>query len=175
MDDYLTVGSVHPKLEILQQNGIGVKKPDYVAPKFTNNQLYLSGYGRHWGEKMTYSVGLAYGTGVLVGGSFGVIKSVAKGAATRKLFINSMLNMCGVYGPGLGNKAACVTLLYYVINNIVKLADTSGNDVYHAPAAGLAAGALYKCKGSWPSMGKHSVGSAVAFTGIDYALRNSLI
>ncbi|ORM39575.1 Ubiquitin-conjugating enzyme E2 27 [Babesia sp. Xinjiang] len=158
-------------------NRIKAAQQRYVAPNFSDNQLYLRGYGRHWGEKITYSVGLAYGSGLLLGGSFGLVKGVAKGGATRKLFINSILNTCGTYGPRLGNGAACVTLLYCVINTVTKLSrgERAGEDAYIAPAAGLAAGALYKCKGTWPALAKYSLGSAAAFSAIDYALRNSLI
>ncbi|GBE60275.1 mitochondrial inner membrane [Babesia ovata] len=177
MDDYLKVGSIQPNLDILQRPGaVGAQRSQYLAPNFSDKQLYLSGYGRHWGEKITYSVGLAYGSGMLLGGSFGMIKGIAKGGATKKLFINSLLNLCGTYGPGLGNRAACVTLLYCAINSTIKLTRNSDeHDQYVAPVAGFAAGALYKCKGRWPAFARYSLGSAAAFTAIDYALRNSYL
>ncbi|GIX62679.1 mitochondrial inner membrane protein [Babesia caballi] len=177
MDDYVKVGRIQPNLEVIQRpSGVGAAQSDYLAPKFGDQQLYLSGYGRHWGEKITYSVGLAYGSGVLLGGSFGLVKGVAKGGATRKLFVNSLLNLCGTYGPGLGNRAACITLMYCAFNSAFKLARGSiGDDTYVAPAAGFVSGALYKCKGSWPSLARHSVGAAAVFTAIDYALRNAYI
>ncbi|GFE54239.1 ubiquitin-conjugating protein [Babesia ovis] len=177
MDDYLNVGSIKSDLDILQRpDGVGAGRQRYVAPNFSGKQLYLSGYGRHWGEKITYSVGLAYGSGVLLGSSFGFVRGVAKGGATRKLMINSILNTCGTYGPKLGNSAACVTLLYCVMNSTAKLAIGDRIDErFVVPIAGFHAGALYKCKGTWRALAKYSIGSAVAFSAIDYALRNAYI
>ncbi|EDO07424.1 mitochondrial import inner membrane Tim17/Tim22/Tim23/Pmp24 family protein [Babesia bovis T2Bo] len=177
MDDYLSVGSIKPDLDILQRpDAIGGARQRYIAPNFSEKQLYLSGYGRHWGEKITYSVGLAYGSGMLLGGSFGFMKGVSKGGATRKLVINSILNTCGTYGPKLGNGAACITLLYCVMNSSTKFAlGDKIDDRLIAPIVGANAGALYKCKGTWRALAKCSIGSAVAFTAIDYALRYSLL
>lgn len=56
MGDYLKTGSVNYDLEILK------KKPEKKLSLDKQN-LYLQGYGRQWGEKLVYSVGLAYGTG----------------------------------------------------------------------------------------------------------------
>ncbi|KAK1936384.1 putative mitochondrial import inner membrane protein [Babesia divergens] len=176
MDDYLRAGKVKNDLEILKQsNGVGSSGPKYVAPMFTESQLYLKGYGRDWGVKMTYSVGLAYGSGLLVGGTIGLAKGISKGGATRKLFINSVLNSCGTYGPGVGNRTAGVTILYCIMNNIISLARSDEKDIYNSALSGLAAGALYRCAGSWKSIAKYSIGSAAAFSAIDYALRNSLV
>ncbi|EKX73771.1 mitochondrial import inner membrane translocase subunit, putative [Theileria equi strain WA] len=177
MDDYLSFGSVQPNLEILQQQKIKPQvKSDLIGANLTNRQLYLTGYGRHWGEKITYSVGLAYGSGILCGGSFGLIKGVSKGGATQKLFINSILNNCGKYGPNVGNKAACLTLLYCAFNNAFKFIRNAGDhDVYNAPIAGLVTGAVYKCSGPLMTCAKYSAGTGAVFTAIDYALRNSYI
>ncbi|SBS85065.1 mitochondrial import inner membrane translocase subunit TIM23, putative (TIM23) [Plasmodium ovale curtisi] len=62
MGDYLKTGSVNYDLEILK------KKPEKKLSLDKQN-LYLQGYGRQWGEKLVYSVGLAYGSGYNTNGN----------------------------------------------------------------------------------------------------------
>ncbi|KAK2195776.1 bifunctional Ubiquitin-conjugating enzyme-RWD-like/Ubiquitin-conjugating enzyme E2/Ubiquitin-conjugating enzyme [Babesia duncani] len=176
MDDYLKVGSIQSNLEILQNKNAKLYDKSRAVAPFDTRQLYLSGYGRHWGEKLTYSVGLAYGSGILVGGTVGLAKGVAKGGATRKLRINSILNTCSVFGPGVANRTAAVTLLYCTLNNIIKFARNSpDNDPYNAPIAGLAAGAVYKITGPLKKSLAYSLSSGIIFSAIDLALKKGFI
>lgn len=55
--------------DYLQSGGIST---DFAAPgrvqmrtKPKKEDLYLKGYGRQFGEKMTYSLGLSYGLGMI--------------------------------------------------------------------------------------------------------------
>lgn len=64
MDDYLKSGRVNPQLDVLNR-GVGSSG----APVSRKEELYLSGYGRQWGEKLTYSTGVAYASGEFKEGS----------------------------------------------------------------------------------------------------------
>ncbi|XP_954043.1 mitochondrial inner membrane protein, putative [Theileria annulata] len=175
MGDYLNVGSINPNLEILEKKK-SQSKSDILGGNLSSRQLYLTGYGRHWGEKLTYSVGLAYGSGILCGGSFGLLKGISKGGATTKLFVNSILNNCSTYGPKLGNRLGCLTIIYCGINSLVKtIRGSDESDKYSAPIAGLLSGAVYKISGPLKATAKYSLGTGLVFTAIDYALRNSFI
>ncbi|KAF8821673.1 putative mitochondrial inner membrane translocase subunit TIM17 [Cardiosporidium cionae] len=72
MDDYLNTGGVRNNLEILTKHGATLPK------QISREELYLQGYGRQWGEKLTYSMGLAYGAGEL------------------GLFLQVVVNLCNV-------------------------------------------------------------------------------
>ena len=138
------------------------------------DDLYLKGYGRQFGEKMTYSLGLSYGLGILAGGTYGLFHGLSKGGATTKLRVNSVLNSCSTKGPALANQAAIMTMFYVGFNNFFGWI-RGEEDMYNATAAGLISGALYKSSSSVKSMARHSVLGGVVFTGLDYAFRNDLI
>lgn len=49
---------------LLLNDNLKLDKLDFDVTRFKRKQdLYLNSYGRLWGEKVTYSVGLSYGTG----------------------------------------------------------------------------------------------------------------
>lgn len=56
-DDYLQRGSVSSNLSILQNI------PKTYQRSSRKEDLYINSYGRLWGEKVTYSTGMAYGAG----------------------------------------------------------------------------------------------------------------
>uniref|UniRef100_A0A7S3TRN0 Mitochondrial import inner membrane translocase subunit tim23 n=1 Tax=Strombidinopsis acuminata TaxID=141414 RepID=A0A7S3TRN0_9SPIT len=164
MADYLSTG--------------GIKAPDIlvnaprreVAPA-SRDELYLEGYGRQFGEKMTYSVGLTYGMGLLAGGSYGALLGVRQGGATSKLFVNSVLNSCSRYGPTLGNQSAIITMYYVSFHSLISYFRGS-DDIGNALSAGAFAGALYKVAArSWQPVGKYAVASMGIFTGLDTLMR----
>eukprot|EP00921_Rhytidocystis_pertsovi_P023640 GHVQ01037887.1.p1 GENE.GHVQ01037887.1~~GHVQ01037887.1.p1 ORF type:complete len:175 (+),score=26.02 GHVQ01037887.1:168-692(+) len=170
MDDYLKSGKIQTNLEILSKppptggGGSGISSPR------RKDDLFLQGYGRQWGEKLTYSVGLAYGTGTLFGGTYGLAKGLRKGGATPKLFMNSLLNSCTTYGPSLANKAAVITIFYTGFNNLIQLA-TGQDEILNSTAAGALAGAMFKTGTTWRAAGKYSLASAGLFTCVDAAFR----
>jgi len=163
-DDYLSSGGVQSP-EIL----INTPRPQRLSKE--KDELFLEGYGRAFGEKMTYSVGLTYGAGLLSGGAYGALLGVRQGGATPKLFVNAVLNSSSRYGPALGNQCAIITMFYVGFSNLVSFA-RGADDVGNAACAGALSGALYKSASrSWQSAAKYSVISAGFFTGIDYAMR----
>ncbi|VWU51127.1 mitochondrial import inner membrane translocase subunit TIM23, putative [Hepatocystis sp. ex Piliocolobus tephrosceles] len=167
MGDYLKTGSVNYDLEILK------KKPEKRLTLDKQN-LYLQGYGRQWGEKLVYSVGLAYGSGLLLGGSVGLVNGIMKGGKTKKLFINSVLNSTSVIGPNVANQMASLTMIFYAFNNIVRLF-TKNDEIYNSSVAGFISGAIYKSSSSYKIMGAYSLMSSAAFSLIDYGFKRGYI
>merc|ERR1719197_1970488 len=116
-----------------------------------------------------------YGLGLASGGSYDFLLGVRQGGATSKLFLNSVLNSCSRYGPGMGNQAAIITMYYVSFNNLIGWI-RSTDDMGNAACSGAIAGALYKVAGrSWEAMGKYAVVSSVAFTGVDYTMRHGYL
>merc|ERR1712232_250601 len=137
----------------------------------SRDELMLENYGRAFGEKMTYSVGLTYGLGLLTGGTYGFLLGVRQGGATSKLFVNSVLNSCSRYGPGAGNQAAIITMYYVSFNNLISWI-RGADDLGNAACSGAIAGGLYKIAGrSWQTMAKYSVVSTALFSGVDTVMR----
>ncbi|CRG93917.1 mitochondrial import inner membrane translocase subunit TIM23, putative [Plasmodium gallinaceum] len=167
MGDYLKTGSINYDLEIFK------KKPEKKL-SFDKQNLYLQGYGRQWGEKLVYSVGLAYGSGLLLGGSCGLIKGIMKGGKTRKLFLNSVLNSTSVIGPSVANQMASLTMIYYALNNIVKLF-TKNEEVYNSTISGFLAGCIYKSSANYKILGSYSILSSAIFSFIDYGFKKGYI
>lgn len=138
-------------------------------------ELYLQGYGRQFGEKMTYSVGLTYGLGLGVGGTFGLLKGLQRGGATPKLFLNSVLNSMSQHGPFMANQCAVITLFYTGFNNFFGFV-RGEDDSLNAASAGCIAGGLYKVTSrSWQTAAKYSAVSTVFFTSVDYGMKNGYI
>lgn len=52
---------------LLLNDDLRPDKLDFDAARFKRKQdLYFNSYDRLWGEKITYSVGISYGTGVFL-------------------------------------------------------------------------------------------------------------
>ncbi|KAF8822693.1 putative mitochondrial inner membrane translocase subunit TIM17 [Cardiosporidium cionae] len=168
MDDYLNTGGVRSNLEILTKHGATPPK------QLSREELYLQGYGRQWGEKLTYSMGLAYGAGLCIGGTYGLFNGLRQGGATPKLFVNRVLNSCTAYGPGLANQTAVISLFYYGFNNILRTVRASDDEI-DAALSGLLAGGMYKITTSWRSALKYSTTACAVFTAVDYGLRRGYI
>eukprot|EP00448_Togula_jolla_P008350 CAMPEP_0170609136 /NCGR_PEP_ID=MMETSP0224-20130122/21959_1 /TAXON_ID=285029 /ORGANISM="Togula jolla, Strain CCCM 725" /LENGTH=204 /DNA_ID=CAMNT_0010934413 /DNA_START=60 /DNA_END=675 /DNA_ORIENTATION=- len=163
MADYLSTGGVSAP-EIL------VNAPRRSEQPRSRDELFLEGYGRQFGEKMTYSIGITYGLGLACGGSYGVLLGLRQGGATSKLFVNSVLNSCSRYGPALGNQSAIITMHYVAFNNLISWIRGT-DDVGNAVSAGALAGGLYKIAArGWQIKAKYSAASAVLFSGLDFAM-----
>mmetsp|Transcript_21744 Transcript_21744/g.49488 ORF Transcript_21744/g.49488 Transcript_21744/m.49488 type:complete len:170 (-) Transcript_21744:53-562(-) len=162
--DYLTTGGIKQP-EILSS----VPRPAEQVSK--NNELYLEGYGRQFGEKMTYSIGLTYALGLGCGSFYGMLLGIQKGGATPKLFVNSVANSAGRFGPSLGNQSAIITMYYVCLTGIVSWIRGS-DDMGNAVTAGALAGALYKSAGrNYFAIARHAGASSVFFTGVDFVMR----
>mmetsp|Transcript_44934 Transcript_44934/g.83870 ORF Transcript_44934/g.83870 Transcript_44934/m.83870 type:complete len:170 (-) Transcript_44934:33-542(-) len=169
MSDYLSTGGVRSP-EIL----INTPRPRAATP-VSKDELFLEGYGRQFGEKMTYSIGMTYGAGLLTGGFYGGLLGVRQGGATPKLFLNAVLNSCSRYGPALANQSAIITMYYVCLHGFLGFFRTN-DDGLNAVGAGAASGALYKVAGrSWQTAAKYSGASCVFFTGIDFLMRTGRV
>mmetsp|Transcript_87811 Transcript_87811/g.246682 ORF Transcript_87811/g.246682 Transcript_87811/m.246682 type:complete len:170 (+) Transcript_87811:128-637(+) len=169
MTDYLATGGIRSP-EILASTP---RRP--VEQPRSRDELYLEGYGRQFGEKMTYSVGMTYGIGLFSGGSYGFLLGLRQGGATSKLFVNSVLNSCSRYGPALGNQSAIITMYYVTFNNLVSWLRGT-DDVGNSTSAGALSGALYKVAArGWQIKAKYSAASALIFTGLDLGMRGGYL
>ncbi len=70
-DDYLSSGGVSAP-SILSSSRAPAAKPK-------KNDLYLESYGPQFGVKVTYSMGLTYGLGLLTGSAYGAAQGIRKG------------------------------------------------------------------------------------------------
>jgi import inner membrane translocase subunit TIM23 len=166
-------------LDYLQSGGVSTNftvpsRGEYSRPSAKKQDLYLKGYGRQFGEKMTYSLGLSYGLGILAGGTYGLFHGLSKGGATTKLRVNAILNSCSTKGPNLANQAAIMTMFYVGFNNLFSWV-RGEEDIYNAVSAGALSGALYKSSSGVKMVAKHSLIGGVVFSGLDYAFRNDMI
>jgi import inner membrane translocase subunit TIM23 len=170
-DDYLKTGGV--KLDDVRTRA-EEKAPGSAWEKNKTDDLYLKGYGRHFGEKLTYSTGLMYSAGLFLGGGFGVLKGVQQGGATSKLRMNAIMNNVGSRGPMLANQSATLTMFYVGANQFVGWARGTDDEI-NAAAAGAFAGGLYKSTAPWSMVARYGAASAVFFSLADYGLRRGLV
>ncbi|KAK9173060.1 Tim17/Tim22/Tim23/Pmp24 family protein [Cryptosporidium meleagridis] len=138
-------------------------KLDLDLTKFKRKQdLYFNSYDRLWGEKVTYSVGLSYGTGFCLGSTYGLINAMKKPALTPKLKINSILNECASSSARIANPLSIITLFYcgfYRATKAIRKKDDSLNSII----SGALSGALYKSASSKRVLGRYTLISAGKF------------
>merc|ERR1712194_648586 len=140
------------------------------------SDLYMGGYGRQWGEKITYSMGATYGLGLMCGGTYGCLMGLRQGGRTPKLMVNSVLNGAASRGPWMANQGAVMTLFYVAGNQL--LGWVRGEDDWiNASAAGGFSGLLYKSQSgtNWVPALKYAAAGSIVFTGIDQAVRKGML
>ncbi|OII72144.1 mitochondrial import inner membrane translocase subunit [Cryptosporidium ubiquitum] len=145
---------------LLLNDNLKLDKFDFEATRFKRKQdLYLNSYDRLWGEKVTYSVGLSYGTGFFLGSTYGLVNAMKKPALTPKLKINSILNECASNSAKVANPLSIITLFYcgfYRATKAIRKKDDSLNSLI----SGALSGALYKSASSTRVMGRYTLISA---------------
>ncbi|CEL92352.1 unnamed protein product [Vitrella brassicaformis CCMP3155] len=161
-------GGIRSNLDILSQRRPAASGS--LATTARKDDLYLHGYGRQWGEKLTYSVGLAYASGLAVGGGYGLVMGLRKGGATSRLFFNSVLNSTSTHGPALANQCAVIAGFYVGFNNLIGWV-RGADDIGNAAIAGALAGGLFKITTSWKAAIRYSLVATGVFTGIDYVFK----
>ncbi len=97
-DDYLSSGKINSNLSILNEPApakrVGTDRltsqqlAGVTNPQQKSKDLYLEGYGRDFGVKITYSMGLTYGIGILAGGTYGIAKGLQQGESLDMLFLD---------------------------------------------------------------------------------------
>ncbi|EPR60150.1 mitochondrial inner membrane translocase subunit TIM17, putative [Toxoplasma gondii ME49] len=179
-DDYLRTGGVHSNLSLLSSpvSPTSLSAPLYPSqssfalssqPAKIAGDLYLNGYGKQFGDKVTYSAGISYAAGLTLGGLYGFGAGLKRGGSTARLRLNAILNGCSDYAPKAGAQLGTITLFYCCFNNLLGL--FREDEPTNAPIAGAAAGALYKSMASWKVLGAYSLTASLAFAGIDQYLR----
>ncbi|SBS85066.1 mitochondrial import inner membrane translocase subunit TIM23, putative (TIM23) [Plasmodium ovale curtisi] len=111
---------------------------------------------------------------LLLGGSCGLINGIMKGGKTKKLFLNSVLNSTSVIGPSVANQMASLTMIFYALNNMVKLF-TKNDEVYNSSISGFLAGCIYKSSSNYKIIGSYSILSSAVFSFIDYGFKKGYI
>jgi len=167
-DDYLTHGSVK-KLAILDQS---MPKPNPDRKKQLD-ELHLQGYGREFGGKMVYSVGLVYGSSIFIGGFYGAMLGLQKGGATSKLRVNAIMNGASSKGPGFANQCAIITMFYSGFNQFIGWA-RGEDDIGNSITGGALSGALYKSGAGWNMCGRYAGAGALLFGAIDQGFRSGI-
>lgn len=148
--DYSSVGNIS-----VYSSGLGSLSPYLnVDPSFLHQDggaefvfAEDSHKKRGWGERMFTSIGWSYGSGLLVGGIWGLAEGLRRpDGTTFKLRLNSVLNGCTRRGPFLGNSLAVVALLYGCTSTAIEKA-RGVEDEYNSIAAGVTTGVLFKSTG----------------------------
>ncbi|PHJ15991.1 mitochondrial import inner membrane translocase, partial [Cystoisospora suis] len=145
----------------------GLSSSSLSRPHF--QELYLTGYGKQFGEKITYSAGVSYAAGLSLGGVYGVCVGLKRGGSTARLRLNSLLNACTQYPPATAAQLATITLFYCCFSNLLGM--FREDHPTNATISGALAGGLYKSLASWKVNTAYSVTSALGFTAIDQYLR----
>merc|ERR1712167_370073 len=113
----------------------GVVQPAGKEDEF----LFNHGKGasaRHWGDKITYSLGLSYLTGAVFGAGFGLFEGIKAGRGLpTKLKVNRILNHTGYRGGKAANALGACTLVYCGITNVLENARLQ-DDVFNHIGAG---------------------------------------
>lgn len=152
--------------------GGGLETVSSPRPSLGRDDLYLYGYGKQFGEKLTYSAGVAYAAGILLGGAYGLGVGINKGGETARLRVNALLNGCSTHAPRLASEFGALSLFYCCFNNL--LITARGDSEIHAPIAGGLAGCLYKSRGSWRVFSTYGIASSLGFSAIDQYMRRYL-
>ena len=161
-DNYLSSGGVAQTLNILNAPPSSAKKG--------KDELYLKGYGRQFGEQMTYSVGCAYGSGLMMGGLWGFLEGVKRGGENRKLWVNSVVNGCATRGPLVANQLGIMTMFYVASSNLIGMFREP--DLANAAIAGGFSGALFKSCAGLNVAGRYAAAGAIGFSLIDSAIKD---
>ena len=115
-----------------------------AAPMSPRDYLFEVEERRSAGERLQYHVGCAYLTGLLGGGSAGLVQGLRESAGERRsIRINSVLNAAGRKGPGLANSLGCVAMMCSIFESIAYNARGTDDLLNPAGAAALT-GTLYK-------------------------------
>jgi hypothetical protein len=85
-------------------------------------------FGSGWGDALTYHTGVAFFSGGVAGGTYGILQGLRQtaGLPHMKLRVNGILNACGRRGGMAARSLAAAVLSFHMIKKVVSLA--RGND-----------------------------------------------
>lgn len=92
-----------------------------LKPKKNKDNMYLEGYGKHWGEKLTFTIGVSYCFCGIFGLGMGLKNFKPSGLIDlkdlRSLKIDRCLKTAGEYGNG----GASASLMYCLVSKTMDL------------------------------------------------------
>lgn len=123
---------------------LNVSSEPAAQPDFLFEESYDQSFRRSWGERLTYHVGCAYSTGLLFGGSYGLMQGLAASKGERqRIRTNSVLNAMGKHGPGTANSLGCIAMMCSIFESIAY--NVRGeDDILNTAGAAALTGMLYK-------------------------------
>ncbi|KAF9302783.1 Mitochondrial import inner membrane translocase subunit tim23 [Podila epicladia] len=99
---------------------------------------------RGWSDDLTYGTGVAYLSGLSLGGAYGFYEGLRSSPSPAfKVRLNTVLNSMTRRGPFIGNSAGVMALMYNGINGAISRA-RGEYDPINSVAAGAMTGALFK-------------------------------
>jgi len=145
-----------------------------LRPPSRKEELYIEGYGKKWGEKMTFTVGVSYFTAAIVGLGAGAYQAKKDVAKHRMLKTYHMINTIGKTAGRYGNGAAAAGLMFCMAGKMVDLVfeeeiqefGTTSRNVF----VGALTGALYKSTLGLRPMVVGSIVGALAITSVSYTM-----
>ncbi|GJJ73712.1 mitochondrial import inner membrane translocase subunit TIM23 [Entomortierella parvispora] len=99
---------------------------------------------RGWSDDMTYGTGMAYISGLSLGGAYGFYEGLRSSPSPAlKVRLNTVLNSMTRRGPFIGNSAGVLALMYNGVNGAIGKARGT-YDPFNSVAAGALTGAIFK-------------------------------
>lgn len=93
-----------------------------LKPKSSNkDSMYLEGYGKHWGEKLTFTIGVSYCLAASVGFFVGIRRMRTGSLMTSHQRLMNSIGQCARTAGEFGNSGASVSLLYCLIGKLMDL------------------------------------------------------
>ncbi|CAG9316816.1 unnamed protein product [Blepharisma stoltei] len=143
-------------------------------PQGSKNDLYLEGYGKNWGEKITFTVGVSYFAAAIVGLFAGAYYGKQASAKHRQLKGYRIVSTIARTASRYGNASAAASLMFCLTGKFVDLVFEEEiqdfGQMTRNIAAGTLTGALYKSTLGIRPMIVGAIIGAGAVTTIAYSL-----
>ena len=128
----------------------------YKEEKFTlrptkrsGDDLYIEGYGKRWGEKLTFTVGVSYLVAATFGLGVGGYRAWAAAGKYRQQRSYHSINTVGITASRFGNASAAASLMYCINGKIIDLVFEEEIQDFGRQArntmVGAITGTMYKC------------------------------
>ena len=97
----------------------------YVEDKYAlrprKENMYLEGYGKHWGEKLTFTIGVAYCATASLGFFVGMRRVRTNSLLSFAQKATNGFGQCARTAGEFGNSGAAASLLYCMIGKLIDL------------------------------------------------------
>ena len=153
----------------------------YTEEKFTlrskqrgSDNLYIEGYGKRWGEKLTFTVGITYFVAATFGLGMGVYYGNKAAAKHKQLRHYHIMTTIGKTATRFGNSSAAASLLYCLTGKSIDLIfeeelQDYGQNIRNVIAGGVT-GLLYKSTKGLRPMVIGSLTGAALISGLTYGM-----